>query len=53
MKFIYIWTEKDQEARESVDLSEGNQLCHIRNKNSAGDGWNALKEFREKHTVCE
>lgn len=47
------WEIKDDEARGTIGLLVmDDQLCHIRNKNTAKDTWMALKEYHEKNTLA-
>lgn len=51
-KEISEWEEADDQARGWIGLSvEDDQLIHIRNKKSAKEVWNVLKEYHEKNTL--
>lgn len=46
------WNRKDGKARATIGLAvEKEQLVHIRDKSTAIDSWNALKEAHEKCTL--
>lgn len=46
------WDLRDNKARALIGLSiENNQLVHIRNKNSALEVWNSLREAHSKDTL--
>lgn len=46
------WLAADEKARCLIGLSvSDNQLSHVRDKTTALDSWNALKNFHEKSTL--
>lgn len=51
-RLIAEWDAADSKAQAYIGLTvEDGQLIHIRNKNTAKEMWNTLKEYHEKNTL--